>query len=660
MIKRITKITGLLMSAASVISIMPVQAADIPTLDTKTGYVYGSKAKGDGIFVDGEIDGADEACYWMTDDGKFNKLDAVPTGSNLTDELAGKYLEIDTGVTSGPTYLDKTNGYKDVGYDVRQDLENTAGIVTRAKLRHDNNDRFVTINDLDFYKIANRESSVKVGGPTGTSRYYSFVASDLSVYQVPVKDALPAGMANAKDVAIYRDAYASKKTTNPSGTSAAYPTDAIYADNTTGDYVDADYNLGSVKIYAGSTTGASVILKNTDDNYELKSPVDGKTYKLRAVLQESKYLTEFSDKVTVEREAYLTIYKSLDGVNYKKVSASDGFTFGGDHKNSNGYSEGLQVDGTMTVVQTFSKTAASDTVDGIKYPKDSTIYFLSDKNDVGVKGYFIGDSATNANTKTGAATSGSTKVTANDKAVCSIYLDTSNNEIYAETGTLTHKNSFNYVDIGDYDSSDIDSDTSGVYGTGINNTSGLPWFVNSGYIMTWDDDHSFTKVARIDGGITRITPGSKSKIFVWYPDKEVYAVLNIPKAATTSTGTTAATTGTSTTKTTTGAAVTVDTTPKAGWAKNSDNTWSYLENGTKKTGWVKDSGSWYYLKADGVMAKGWANDNGTWYYLSESGGMKTGWINDNEAWYYCNESGAMLSNTIVDGYVLGSDGAWIK
>ncbi|NFE75542.1 hypothetical protein FC758_17050, partial [Clostridium botulinum] len=40
--------------------------------------------------------------------------------------------------------------------------------------------------------------------------------------------------------------------------------------------------------------------------------------------------------------------------------------------------------------------------------------------------------------------------------------------------------------------------------------------------------------------------------------------------------------------------------------------------------------------------------------------MKTGWLNDNGTWYFLNASGKMLSNTVVDGYKLGANGAWIR
>ena len=61
---------------------------------------------------------------------------------------------------------------------------------------------------------------------------------------------------------------------------------------------------------------------------------------------------------------------------------------------------------------------------------------------------------------------------------------------------------------------------------------------------------------------------------------------------------------------------------------------------------------------------GWINEGGNWYYLdsgsdSNRGTMKTGWIQDNGKWYYLNQSGIMLSNTTIDGYRLGYDGAMV-
>lgn len=116
-----------------------------------------------------------------------------------------------------------------------------------------------------------------------------------------------------------------------------------------------------------------------------------------------------------------------------------------------------------------------------------------------------------------------------------------------------------------------------------------------------------------------------------------------------------------------------------GWI-NTNTGWNYYQNGSVKTGWLNNGGSFYYLKNDGVMATGWINENKNWYYMNESGSMKTGWqkingtwyfmddlgrmetgwLKDKDVWYYLNKSGAMVFNTTIDGYYLGTDGAWIE
>lgn len=117
-----------------------------------------------------------------------------------------------------------------------------------------------------------------------------------------------------------------------------------------------------------------------------------------------------------------------------------------------------------------------------------------------------------------------------------------------------------------------------------------------------------------------------------------------------------------------------------GWEKVG-NDWYYLDaSGAMKTGWMQDGNTWYYLTGSGAMATGWFNDGGTWYYFSESGAMKTGWLQLGESWYYLDASGAMLTgwqkvgetwyylkdsgemayDTVIDGYTLNKDGAWVQ
>ena len=89
--------------------------------------------------------------------------------------------------------------------------------------------------------------------------------------------------------------------------------------------------------------------------------------------------------------------------------------------------------------------------------------------------------------------------------------------------------------------------------------------------------------------------------------------------------------------------------------------WYYLNSdGTMKTGWLNDRGCWYYLNNDGSMAKGWKKVDGNWYYLESSGAMKTGWLNDRGTWYYLNSDGTMAYDTVIDGYILNSNGAYVE
>lgn len=118
---------------------------------------------------------------------------------------------------------------------------------------------------------------------------------------------------------------------------------------------------------------------------------------------------------------------------------------------------------------------------------------------------------------------------------------------------------------------------------------------------------------------------------------------------------------------------------ETGW-KNLSNKWYYLQpDGSMVVGWKNLNGKWYYLQSDGSMAIKWKNINGSWYYFNELGEMAIGWVNDsknwyhlgtdgemsigwlkyNKKWYYLDGSGRMLTNTIINGYKIGSDGTLV-
>lgn len=82
-------------------------------------------------------------------------------------------------------------------------------------------------------------------------------------------------------------------------------------------------------------------------------------------------------------------------------------------------------------------------------------------------------------------------------------------------------------------------------------------------------------------------------------------------------------------------------------------------------GWLCKDGKWYAFNSLGYQVTGWIPVGGYWYCVypgtdAESCYMLTGWQELNSHWYYFNTSGQMVVNSVVDGYVLGSDGIWVQ
>lgn len=98
-----------------------------------------------------------------------------------------------------------------------------------------------------------------------------------------------------------------------------------------------------------------------------------------------------------------------------------------------------------------------------------------------------------------------------------------------------------------------------------------------------------------------------------------------------------------------------NTIPGGTWSKEND-TWYYLNAGTKVKGWVRDNNTWYYMNEEGKMQTGWVKVKEKWYYLNKDGAMQNGWINDGNGYYYLNEDGDMAYDTIVDGFNLAENG----
>lgn len=99
-----------------------------------------------------------------------------------------------------------------------------------------------------------------------------------------------------------------------------------------------------------------------------------------------------------------------------------------------------------------------------------------------------------------------------------------------------------------------------------------------------------------------------------------------------------------------------------GWLPTSGNLWYYMDpaSGRMSTGWVRVGDSWYLMGQDGIMQTGWQNSYGRWYYMDTTGNgaMLTGWQTIGDKRYYFEPAdGHMLSNTVVDGVFLTTDGS---
>ena len=560
MLKRVSKVTSLLVVAASVVSMVPAIAADFKKFDAKEGTIYNAMVKGGGkAIIDGEINGEDEAIYYVAG-GKYTKLDNASPGDTINDIVSDKYLKMN----DGDYYIDLKTGEK-IDDDIDQNLKDDRASALRKKIKNDNDGRF----DESTYTGSVVPADVLIGGATTT----------WSQYQYKLKTPNLLGEAKSK----------------------------VYADPD-GKYVDADYNIGKVKVYI--TTGSSITIENTGDTYEAKA-ANGNTYEYKAQIKGAlQFPSPFNDSPYCEnpndfyRAAELSIWaKQKVGGDGLFHNVTDSVEFGpvSNHHDAIVSNAGSTYGDYVPVIQIISKDQASDDIDGIKYAKNVSTYFTTDE-----------DGKTQGVLGLGTfGKSGYPMMSGNPYGLQSVLVDGANKKVYAETVKFKTKNGYNYIDLGDRDDTSFDDFQTG---------SGQLFVLDGGYIKKWDNKDSFEKLYKVDGGMTKMSVDNPGGIIVWNKDDEMYSVIDIPPGA-----------------------------PADDKAKAP----------VVKTGWAKDSdGNWTYVKADGTKATGWFQYGTAWYYANESGVMKTSWINDNGTWYYCNGSGAMLANTTVDGYALGANGAF--
>lgn len=563
MFKRANKMTALLVAAASVMSMVPAFAADVKKIDSEDGVIYGAVAYKDGsALIDGEVDDNDGAYYYA--DGKYTELEDVDSGADYA-AYGEKYVNVD----EGDYFVDLTNGTVTDDSIDEDDVDDAASAL-RKKAK-----------DVDRYGDNTNIASLTIfpGNKFGDTWYYT---TDYKAVAGKLGNGLVAG--------------------------GAYN---VFTDKD-GNYIDADYNLGKIKV---ETTSHSATIENTTDTEDLNGTGDAS-----AVVTASKPLGQ--DKDNLYRYAEITV-KLTGGAAYGTVKINN--------KEFPVVANGANGEVVLPVIQKISKAQDSDDIDDAKYAKTVYNYVISDDSASldGTAKTFIKTIATQA-----AVIGGKLTVSHVDNA------DADDN-VQVQAMSLKSKNGYYYTDLEDKTtitaeySSDLEKNA---FDTDVD---GNIYVVDGGYVKEFDGTDDWNKVYKVDGSFDSLSVYDKDNMVAWSQGDEVYSVIGGKKA-------------TDDTTTPTTPVVT------AGWVQ-ANGTWSYNKaDGTKATGWLQDGSAWYFLKADGTMATGWVQDGASWYYLQASGAMATGWLNDNGTWYYLNASGAMAANTTVDGYVLGANGAWVK
>lgn len=559
MIKRLNKVTPLLVAVATISTMTTISAnaAEYERVSYEDGSINEAVAYKDGKFyIDGDIaDSENEGIYYLSDK-KYNSLEDLYVGSDVN--LYGeKYLNID----SNEYFLDLSTGEL-VDDDIQNDLE-YAKVNLRKKTRNKTEDRYSDHNVLknDLEELPSSKFAEAWYGTT-------FI-SDI----------------DGRDISVYTDK--------------------------NGNYIDADYNVGKVKV---TTKNKIITLKNTDDiekgtNVSISDPI--------VLAHDEKYIYRKAT-MTVNSDEEIT---KINGIDMSAESTLFNLT---DDKTSVSFD----------VIQKISKEQSSGTIDGAKYSNNVTNYVVGKKN--GAKVGFMQDEDTAYSISKG-------KIIAHK---------ISDGKITAQSISLRSENGTNFTGI-----KKAEPETFSDYDVDVN---GNLWIVSAGFIYKYNNAQDWVKTYKVDKSMDSISVYDENNLITWNEDSEIYSIVNKVPVSNTQAENAVNSENESGSDIVNTENEIVDEKLKFGWDKNDDGTWSFINSdSTYFKGWLKENSTWYYLDENGIMQTGWIKYLNKWYYLREDGSMVTGWIKVSDKWYYLNNDGSMVYNEVVSGYSLGSDGAMI-
>lgn len=559
MIKRLNKVTPLLVAVATISTMTPISAnaAEYERVSYEDGSINEAVAYKDGKFyIDGDIaDSENEGIYYLSDK-KYNSLEDLYVGSDVN-VYGEKYLNID----SNEYFLDLSTGEL-VDDDIQNDLE-YAKVNLRKKTRNKTEDRYSDHNVLknDLEELPSSKFAEAWYGTTFTS--------DI----------------DGRDISVYTDK--------------------------NGNYIDADYNVGKVKV---TTKNKIITLKNTDDiekgtNVSISDPI--------VLAHDEKYIYRKAT-MTVNSDEEIT---KINGIDMSAESTLFNLT---DDKTSVSFD----------VIQKISKEQSSGTIDGAKYSNNVTNYVVGKKN--GAKVGFMQDEDTAYSISKG-------KIIAHK---------ISDGKITAQSISLRSENGTNFTGI-----KKAEPETFSDYDVDVN---GNLWIVSAGFIYKYNNAQDWVKTYKVDKSMDSISVYDENNLITWNEDSEIYSIVNKVPVSNTQAENAVNLENESGSDIVNTENEIVDEKLKFGWDKNDDGTWSFINSdSTYFKGWLKENSTWYYLDENGIMKTGWIKYLNKWYYLREDGSMVTGWIKVSDKWYYLNNDGSMVYNEVVSGYSLGSDGAMI-
>jgi len=613
MIKRMNKVTSLLIAAAAVVSLMPATGVSAATkqLETKDGTIENAVAFKDGkyLYEGYTTENSDTGLYYNAGD-KDTKLDTV-TQIGAESKFDDKYTEA----------LDGNDEYV---------VDLSAGTVT------DNN----TVTDLKD------TSKAKLTTKLNKASRYNRDVTDLSIdtkvgydnfgdvwyeYSATTSAALGATVAATKTAL-------NGQATTPQAIYYGYTNEA-------GAYIDASYNA-NIYVYNGTSMTKIKNVGDTENGITLNSITP-----LATLGEDANYI-------------YRVVEANVSGaVDKVKLTTGPNVTDAtGTEYNHDGTGN------TLYYVQKISK-AQGDTEKDAYLPKSTDSYEISGatgSGDVADAYNAINKVITGSQNAVATIVDGAIYVTYNDAAdkvkTEEVILSNSEklNRYDGSTKLTTKVDGHVAKKNGDVsqDVSDVSTSSNGGKSWSVD-TNGNVWAIKDGEIFKSSKLGSFESVYTCDRSFDKIDVYDDNNLIAWQDGGDAYTTI--------AKGTTE--TPVETPVTTTGWVNTASgwtfynatgSQTKGQWV-NDGGVWYMIKaDGIMATGWYNDNGTWYFLNTSGAMKTGWVNDNGTWYFLNGSGAMKTGWVNDNGTWYYLNASGSMLANTTIDGYKLNASGAWVK